>query len=299
MTIDRTGTVHFNDASIDVWENPGSIDESWRQQFKRDVFARIVQQLNRLGWTCTVPDDMVGRYGFAFARDYRYCRKGDLQAELGVMGRHIELKMFQDVANVSNPNGGRYDFDKEQRMPYLLRLEMERTRRRIRDYLCAVMSGYAFEERGPHVRPLGGDALEWVQQSVRKCWHYKPALDRRDGDERPYNHKSADGGRVEHGARIWTTDYSGRVVTGTAFYNINNMWWVITGRHGLLNKASFEIFTRQPEDIRRKRNERRRAERLKAELDKAVSAMAFERAAVLRDVLFPRTRAEVPERIAA
>lgn len=297
----RTGHIVFHDASLAVWEEPGTgnVTAEYRRGFKREVFARIVQQLNRLGWACEVPADMVERYSLDFARDHRYCRKGDLQAELRLSGRCIELQMFQDVANVENRNGGRCDFDKERRMPYLLRLEMERTRRRIRDYLCAVFDGYEFKPAKAQCRPAGADALAWVQENVRSCWHYKPALGRRDGEDRPYNNQSADGARVEHGARVWTTDYRGRIVTGTAFYNINNMWWVITGRHAVLNKASFDIFMQQPDDLRRKRNGRQRERRLQDELDKAIKAMRFERAAVLRDLLFPPKSADAPERLAA
>ena len=44
-------------------------------------------------------------------------------------------------------------------MPYLLRLEMERTRRRIRDYLCAVFSGYRFDPKDP----------EWIASRLKDC----------------------------------------------------------------------------------------------------------------------------------
>lgn len=285
--IQRGGMVSFHDASLSVWEEPDRVDPVWELQFKRDVFARIVQQLHRLGWHCEVPPEMVQQYGASFARNHRHCRKGDLQAELSVGGRHIELKMWQDVANVGHPKGGKYDFDKERRMPYLLRLEMERTRRRIRDYLCNVFEGYAF---APPALPRGFGALtalEWIEQDTRACWHYKPELGRRDGEDRSYNSQSADGDCVRHGARVWTTDGKGRVITGIAHYNINNMWWVVTGKYDCRNVASFAIYTRPPAELRLKRNARLRRQRLERELAQAAKAMKFERAAVLRDLLYP------------
>ncbi|AZD65984.1 hypothetical protein SAMN04489802_4410 [Pseudomonas chlororaphis] len=39
-----------------------------------------------------------------------------------------------------------YQSDKEKHIPYLMRQEMEHTRRRIRTYLCNVFSGYYFDE---------------------------------------------------------------------------------------------------------------------------------------------------------
>lgn len=143
----RIGSVCFNDASLSIWEEPGRAameNAGWESAFKKDVFARIVQQLNRMEWTCEVPAEMVKRYSLSFARNYRSCHKGDLHGELRLSGRHIEFAMWQELHNVSNRNGGRYDFDKEQRMPYLLRLQMEASRRRLRDYLVNVFDGYVF-----------------------------------------------------------------------------------------------------------------------------------------------------------
>ena len=115
-TIDRNGAVSFGDASLNVWEEPerqGPLQwQAWERQFKKDVFLRIAQQLRRIGWHTEVPADMVERYGRRFAEGYRYCRKGDLQGRLEVTGRCIKFEVWQDVANVENPNGGRYDFDK-------------------------------------------------------------------------------------------------------------------------------------------------------------------------------------------
>ena len=64
--IDRTGLVCFGDASVSIWEEgiKSARDaggpkgaEDWERQFKkREVFARVIQMLNRLGWTCTLPE---------------------------------------------------------------------------------------------------------------------------------------------------------------------------------------------------------------------------------------------------
>ncbi|MCP3018002.1 UvrB/UvrC motif-containing protein [Cupriavidus basilensis] len=302
--IERSGNVHFGDASLAIWEegvsaarNAGGYkaEKAWERDFKRDVFARIVQQLNRLGWGCAVqpidPRD-VKQYGGKVARwaveRRRTCRKGELQGELSVSGRSIKFEMWQDAQNVENPNGGKYDFDKERRMTYLQRLEMNRTRNCIRDYLCNVFTGYEFQpEKEPKRGPGGVTSLEWIDNHYKQSWHYDSALGRPGGDDHCGNNRSADSGSVTHGARVWFADYHGRILTGTAYYNINNMWWVVTGKYDLNNKASFELYTRQPENLRIKRNADCRRKRLERELQKAVDAMNFERAGVLRDVLFP------------
>ncbi|MGN6234958.1 UvrB/UvrC motif-containing protein [Dyella sp.] len=286
-TIDRTGTVHFHDASLAVWEE-GISDarsaggwegaQAWELQFKRDVFARIVQTLNRLGWQVTV-----GTHIFT-GNNARYCRKGNLQADLTICGRHIELKFFQDVNAPDRPDhGGRYQLDKERHMPYLLRLEMERTRRRVRDYLCNVFSGYTFKAGEPQ-RGSGATAMECIAASYASSWHFKGDLSSYKID--PRNRQSADGLTINHGARVWFFDRKGRVASGTAYYNINNMWWVVTGRYDYTNLSNFELFCALPDHPRVKRNTGLRRKRLEKELQRATDAMKFERAAVLRDILF-------------
>lgn len=288
-TIKREGRVSFHDADLHVWEEPeGPVQWEWERQFKKDVFLRIAQQLRRMGWQTEVPADMVEQYSRSFAESRRYCRKGDLQGLLEVTGRHIEFQMWQDVANGENPNGGRYDFNKEERMPYLLRLEMERTRRRLRDYLCNIFSGYEFNDKRRQKRGPGGlTAREWVEQDIRSSGHYVPQL----GHARismACNARSADGETIAHGDRVYAVCYDGRVVIGTAYYSLNSSWWVVTGKYGAICVQAGNIHLKSPGNLRRKRNERLRRKRLEGELAKAIKAMDFRRAEILKGVLFPK-----------
>ncbi|WP_017339212.1 hypothetical protein [Pseudomonas fluorescens] len=135
MQIQREGRVTFGEARLAVWEEgiPREWDAKviWERKFKREVFKRIIQTLNRIGWT-------VGEQTHIFTdNNARHCVKGNLQADLKICGRSIELEFFQSVNTPDRADhGGRYQSDKEKHMPYLVRLEMERTRSRIRDYLC-------------------------------------------------------------------------------------------------------------------------------------------------------------------
>lgn len=301
--INREGVVSFGDASIAVWEEgiPSANSaygikkrDEWERSFKRQVFARIVQTLNRLGWKCVVPADYMKQYGARFARDRRECSKGDLKGWLEVSGRSIDFEMWQGVNTPTRPdNGGRYESDKEGCMPYLLRLEMERTRRRIRDYLCSVFTGYSFDskKRSIYKRPMQFTAMECIQQHYADSWHFK-GVDFDDYKAKnfgmPYNIKSGDGAELSHGQRVWTTDWHGRWVEGIAYYNINNMWWVLLGRYDYSNKASFDIFVAPPKNPRLKQNQDQRRKRLESELAKAVKAMDFKRAEVLKHILWPK-----------
>lgn len=293
--IERVGKIYHLDAGFSVWEDgygglTGDSRDAWDLAFKRQVFARIVQTLNRIGWTCVVPESMVKQYSRRFAENFRFCTKGDLKADLRVSGRCIEFIMFQNVNAPDRPDhDGRYQSNKEDHMPYLLRLEMKRTRQRIVTYLCNVFSGYEMgaprDGRSAKRGPLGLTAMEFVAGCYATSCHFK-------GDLTTYKiadsqRRAADGGLVEHGSRVWFADHKGRICTGIAHYNINNMWWVVSGKYAVTNKSCFDLSTSAPADLRRKRNETLRERTLTRLLDEAVKSMAFERAVVLRDLLYP------------
>lgn len=300
--IERAGKIHFGDASLSIWEEglsnargAGGWDaaQTWGLQFKREVFARIVQTLNRLGWTVG-PWDQACQYK-AIALSHRTCHKGDLRAELRLSGRHIELLMWQGVNTPTRPdNGGRYESDKEACMPYVLRLEMERTRRRIRDYLLNVFTEYSFEQKNRSIysKPLQLTAMERIEQRYAESCHFKGkdfAGYVAKGGGMSYNLKSGDGQVLEQGQRVWLTDSKGRWLQGTAFYNINNMWWVALGRYDYTNKSCSELRVTRPDEPRIKQNARLRRRRLEALLADAVTKMDFERAALLRDITFGKS----------
>ncbi|HCZ4695507.1 TPA: hypothetical protein O3G95_004693, partial [Salmonella enterica subsp. enterica serovar Saintpaul str. CFSAN004147] len=93
--IKRNGEIRLGDARLCICENPERVDDAYERGFKRDVFSRVVQTLNRLGWLVVVPQDDIDQYGVNFARRFRYCTKGDLKADLKLHGRSIDLEFFQ------------------------------------------------------------------------------------------------------------------------------------------------------------------------------------------------------------
>lgn len=290
--VNRSGAVVFGDADLHIWEEPTRTSnaqwDEWEKVFRKQVFKRIIQQLNRLGWTVAEWDE--AEHYRAIAHNRRSCRKGDLQGHLGLCGRHIEFEMWQDVANITREDGkGRHEFDKEQRMPYLIHLEMQRTRNSLRDYLCNVFAGYDFKDSSPNTRRPGPGsltALEWVGREMRSSGHFVEELGRARINME-CNARSAEGETITHGAPVYTLDNKGRVVTGTAYYNLNQSWYVVTGKYGVMCSQASEIYLHNPGCLRVKRNERQRRQRLERELAKAIKAMDFKRAQVLKDVLFP------------
>ncbi|PNG32232.1 hypothetical protein A1395_22260 [Pseudomonas protegens] len=304
--IERSASIIYGDANIVIREphpgrQPWEQEKAWERDYRNQVLKRIVQTLNRLGWTCAMPElrerDKRDQYGIAenFRRNKRVCSKGDLKADLELSGATITFQMFQNVNAPDRPDhDGRYQGEKEKHMPYLMRLEMERTRRRIRAYLCNVFSGYYFDEEWMHkherkVGPGHLTAIERIQLHYENSWHFKGAdWDKyKSGSWMGNNVKSADGKMLEHGQTVWFTDYEGRWQRGTALYNINNMWWVVTGPFSYTNECCRELYTTPPEHPRVKENQERRRSRLESLMSQAAKKLDFKRAEVLKNILFP------------
>lgn len=303
----RTGTVSFGDACLSIWEEPGvplTWGNTWKPAFKRDVFARIVQTLNRLGWTCTMPPlDPLGvkAYGGDVERRSRerkrFCVKGDLKADLDMSGRHIEFLMFQSLNCPTRPDHeGRYESNKEACMPYVLRLEMERTRRRIRDYLCNVFDGYAFQPQkiaSPNPDPLAYFNSGWDGEYERKRGTHRFERDASgwpsDRELSSWSRTDQDGARLEQGSIRYARDHKGRLRRGRVYGGINGMWMLVygPGRRDYMHDTATTFFTLSLGMPRKQVSAYTRQKRLQSELDKAIKEMAFERAAVLRDLLHP------------
>lgn len=306
--IAREGRVSFGDASLSVWEEGlanaraaggWAAENAWERQFRKDVFLRIVQLLNRLGWTCKVPQEYIKQYSLDFARSRRECSKGDLRGWLDLSGRHIEFQMWQGVNTPTRPDhGGRYESNKEAVAPYLLRLEMIRTRNRIRDYLCNVFSGYYFDP--PRIDSANPDPLAYFNDSWDGEYEKKRGVHRfnRGADGWPdyetvlqsWDRKDRDGNLLRHGDVRCVRNHKGHLLRGRVYGGINGMWLFVygPGRKDFSHHSHGEFFTYQAGEPVRKVSARRRRSRLEGELSAALKTMNYERAAVVRDILFPK-----------
>lgn len=299
----REGTVIFHDASLKIWEDGlgGSNAErdAWEAKFKAEVFDRMTWMLRKLGWQTEIDQEDFARtkkeYGLKFAQRWtsnkRLCSHGDLKGEIKVSGRCIDFETWQAVNTPTRPDhGGKYESNKEKVMPYLLRLRMERTRRKLRDYLLHLFEGYTFEDKSPKVDKVGFGALtalQAIEWSIKKSGHYKPELGRAEIHSEAYRY-SADGVELEHGkTKAYSIDYKGRPIFGTVYYSLNGNWIIHTGKYDHWYRWHNEIYVSAPDSLRVKRNADKRRSRLEGELAKAIKAMDFKRAEVIKNILFP------------
>lgn len=277
--------VVLSDAIANVWLD--NVDEI----FLKKVMVSLAAMLRRKGWSIWVPYDehKENRHGKSFdrrwAERYRKGIKNGLEIELYIFGCHLECKMWENINDHSadNSNGGKYIFNKESKMPYLLKVLTNLTKKQIYNHLekhyeavpDKVFKVCEFKRK---------KALDYVLESIKDCSHYKPELGHAEiyGD----NDNSKDGLKIKHGMPVYFTDWKGRILKGVAYYKLNSIWYVVTGKWDYSVASCHEIFVNMPESLKTKRNQHIARKRLEHELAQAVKKMDFDRAKTIKNILF-------------
>jgi len=157
----------------------------------------------------------------------------------------MELQGYQNVV-FENKAGGRYDFGRFQKMPYLIRLRWLHFRGLVYDFLRS--AGLT------HKPDLPGDAtpLErfnsgWGADRFRRGPDGWPD----DKELSSWSRKSADGGTLVNGSVAWILSrYSHRWVRGRVYGGINGMWHLYHGRTFLANENAGYYWLIPPADVR-------------------------------------------------
>lgn len=265
--------VSIHDAKLGIWQ-----DNANDPSFRVEVFAPLLKAMARRGWKVRADPHILKRYR-SLSPSHRLAARGDLRAEIKISGRVVEVEFWAETWAIDNPNGRRHDFDKLKRMAYLDRLRVRLEMRRVLDWLRSIAPVTISTSEWTGLTPM-----QRIERRYAQSWHTDKTLGR-PVCSHDYNRRSGDGELLEHGSTVWFVDRKGRIGRGAAFYNINNMWWVVAGGE-LINLANHEIFRRPPADLRVKFNKRQRRIRLEAELAQAVRRMDFRRAETLKRFAF-------------
>lgn len=265
--------INIADAHIGIWQdNPND------PSFRSEIYGVLIHDMRARGWAIRHDPETHKRFN-CISHSKRLGARGTLRCAIQVSGRVVEVDFWSITAPQVNRNGRRYDFDKMRRMSHIDQLRVELEYRRITTWLGTVAK---VEVSRRYERDL--PPMQLIEKRYAESWHSDKALGRPVCNY-DSNRKSKDGALLEHGQTVWLADRKGRIIRGTAYYNINNMWWVVAGGK-LFNEGSHALFSTQPADLRTKQNERARRSRLESELAIAVERMDFQRAHTLKQILF-------------
>ncbi len=265
--------IRIHDASLGIWQ-----DNAKDPSFRDEVYGELIRRMRAQGWSIRF-DPHIRRYFSVLNSCHRLGARGTLRCAIELSGRVVKVEYWSTTARQVNHHGRRYDFDRMTRMHHLDRLRVELEFRRTIAWLETIAP---VEVKRTADRDM--PAMARIAMHYAESWHADKALGRPKWSY-DSQRKSYDGTLLEHGQTVWFPDNKGRIVRGTAFYNINNMWWVVAGGR-LYNEGSHALYAAPPVDLTLKRNERSRRRRLEEELGLAMRRMAFLRAETLKRILF-------------
>ena len=210
------------------------------------LFHRVLNMLRNEGFVIET-DKKVAKI---IRKSHFVGRRGDLELYAEYYPNGFRIEFFQNV-NFENQNGGRYDFDKFQKMPYLIRLQY------IKYMNMIVRIVNQLEDLAPDQSRLNPKlAEEWIKaRYVEERRHEQTdmnfSLADLDGQEQPtYNGLDRDKKVLRNGDVKYFRHWNGYLYRGRVYHNINNMWWVIVDKYTVRNVAAFDLFDLAPEDYR-------------------------------------------------
>lgn len=179
----------------------------------------------------------------------------DLRFKAQYAPNRFEIEFYQDVFH-ENPHGGFYDFDKYEKMPYLIQKRYDWTMEKLLKYF--EKCGYSIEFQ---TNTCKGEAF--IIHDYIRNWHHPQekwfSLKDVDGQAAKYeaNGTDRDGNILRNGETKYFRDWSGYLLRGKVYHNINNMWWVLLADGKVRNVACFDLFDLKETDFRGRKKEHR------------------------------------------
>ncbi len=288
----RTFRVH--DTGLFISSSTGERDRkmNWNRP-DYETFNRLLAVFAEFGFQIGRDPQVEERFkiiGKYHREGRRLTPAGDLWISAHVYPAGMEFQFFQQVVTV-NSHGGRHDFDRREKMPYLIGKAFEAALRRARAHLNE--RGFTEEVKidSPVPDPMAYFNAKWDMEHERRTGTHRF---RRGADGWPHESEIGNYGqnldrdkvKIEHGSARYFRTYSGHLMRGRCYGGINGRWMVIYGP-GLRDHthvSSWELFLCDPREVPRRLHPHGE-KRLKAALGKAVEAEDFERAIAMRDAL--------------
>lgn len=200
---------------------------------KRDLLDHIFDLLKQRGFTIQTDQIILEEYPI-LADSHWEGAKGNLLFKSRIYPAGFSIEFYQEV-NTKNPNGGYYDFDKIEMMPYLIRCEFLI----VRKYISQIIEQEGFVNTA---EPAFKYAIDKVMHKIKSCWHYKEGKELPEYEIPSYNSRDKNDKQLRNGEVKYFYGYKKRLMRGTIYHNINNMWWVVINKHEYRNVAAFELF---------------------------------------------------------
>ena len=229
----------------------------------RVIYHRLCNLLQSRGWALGI-DTFNGRKKNPSRWGWQTCigQKGDLHcyAEFhehhNSTGGNIKFDFWQNLVLEEGRTCGRWSFNKRDRMPFLIRLQWQATVNAMQAFLGEL--GFTFELCDWQHQQQKGMAFI-LQQMATSCHTPKDYDPLTHTSKYSYNILNANKEPILPGHR-YMAYIDKRLVVGTAYYNLNNMWWLLSNDQTRpLNVSSYQLFPAAAGHPRRQSQSREKA----------------------------------------
>jgi len=234
----------------DTNEKRNMFDRNWSHY---SILHRVFNFMRDRGFT--IENDM--KVPKSIRKNHFRGYKGELKFKADRYPRGFKIEFYQEI-NYENRHGGEYDFDKFEKMPYLVKLRWINETNKISKFLNKL--GVKDDTKIDYKR-----AEDIIKRHFVECWHHPQEnmefnLSELDGKtaDASYNNKDRDGNTIYNGEVKYFRHWDGRLWRGKVYYNLNNMWWVIVNEKEYRNIANFNLFDVTEEDFKVRRKVRDR-----------------------------------------
>lgn len=200
----------------------------------RCLYDDMIRFLRKAGWKIG-PNPHTKKHYPSLNEKQRLGRFGDLYLSLECSGRMVTAEFYQEIVK-ENPHGGRYDFYKLKKMPYLIRKRFELTVAKLWKFLLAW--GENLVPRRQRIESPVPDPLAWFNSHWNMGYEEANAINRfkrgpdgwpSDDELKCWKRIDADGQQVRHGDLKYVR-VNGRYYPARVYGGINGMWTCIYGR---------------------------------------------------------------------
>lgn len=246
----------FQDYASLHFSNNNEVKDRWnKHQPHYPILHRILNFMKDRGFHVGRDPDIEKNYK-CLNNDHWYGRKGDLEFKAHRYPAGWEIQFFQNIV-FENRCGGFYDFDKYEKMPYMIKLvfrnEISHIRRLLIELGCVDESKPVYKLASDNIKADYVSSCHYPQKSMDEF-----ELKDLNGEtsKYSYNNQDRDGKTIYNGQIKYFRDWNGRLSRGIVYQNLNNMWWVILNDYEYTNRADFELFDPTEEDFKIRRLKR-------------------------------------------
>ena len=196
----------------------------------------------------------------------------------------LKFEFFQNSTKSENKNGGKFDFDKYKKFPYLLKLRLKLAIKTLIEALLPICESTITFTDDPKI------SADRILKRRSECGRNVKTLDDIQSSmceyDFAYNHsKDRDKKEIKCGEIKYFYDYDGYIHRGLVYHNSNSMWWVIENKLTLRSISSFNLFDRTDEPIRRELEVKEKIEKLIDERNRQIKAENFIRCNAIQKII--------------